>query len=321
MKPFIKKQRYTKRHRHYVLSRFLNQLFALSLGIVLLCSPVYAQIGNSCTEVRQERTNGDVGGLHSSGSKKVINSHQEILPQLAQADVVYLAETHDNPKDHQTQLEIIQELRRNSKIVLAMEMFQRPYQGVLDSYLAGQLSEQELLEQSEYKQRWGFPWEYYAPILRFAQEKQLPVLALNTPTEVTRQVAREGLESLTPKQRSFIPPFAEIRTDNAEYRQMMLSIFKQHQHGSYGSADFERFFLAQVLWDETMAEKIAQSLQANPDYQVVVLVGQGHIVYGYGIPSRVARRMQDKKLVQYSVLLSSPEDVADTNKPIADFVL
>lgn len=316
MKLFIKQQRDTKRHQHYVLSR-LNQLFALSLGIVLLCSPVYAQIGNSCSQ--RQGTNRDVGGLNSSGSKKV-NSPQEILPQLAQADVVYLGETHDNPKDHQTQLEIIQELKRNSKIVLAMEMFQRPYQGVLDSYLAGQLSEQELLEQSEYNQRWGFPWEYYAPILRFAQEKQLPVLALNTPTEVTRQVAREGLESLTAKQRSFIPPFSEIRTDNAEYRQMILSIFKQHQYGGHSSANFERFFLAQVLWDETMAEKIAQFLQANPDYQVVVLVGQGHIVYGYGIPSRVARRMQDKHLVQRSVLLSPPEDVADTNKPIADFV-
>ena len=320
MKPFIKQQRYTKRHRYYVLSRFLNQLFALSLGIVLLCSPVYAQIGNSCSQVRQG-TNGDVGGLNSSASKKVINSPQEILPQLVQADVVYLGETHDNPKDHQTQLEIIQELKEcNSKIVIAIEMFQRPYQGVLDSYLAGQLSEQELLEQSEYNQRWGFPWEYYAPILRFAQEKHLPVLALNTPTEVTRQVAREGLESLTPKQRSFIPPFSEICTDNAEYRQMMLSIFKQHQHGSHGNANFERFFLAQVLWDETMAEKIAQFLQANPDYQVVVLVGQGHIIYGYGIPSRVARRMQDKHPVQRSVLLSPPENVADTNKPIADFV-
>jgi uncharacterized iron-regulated protein len=150
----------------------------------------------------------------------------------------------------------------------------------------------------------------------------LPVLALNTPTEVTRQVAREGLERLTAQQRQFIPPFSEIRTDNADYRQLMLTAFGQHQQAGHGSsADFERFFLAQVLWDETMAERIAQFLQANPDYQVVVLAGQGHIVYGYGIPSRVARRLKDKQFVQRSVLLSLPEDGAsDTNKPIADFI-
>lgn len=314
MKPFIKQ--WHIRHEHRVLS-FLNQLFALSLGIVWLSSPVYAQ-ENSFAQVRQQTL--DVSDSNRSSSKKVINSSQEILPQLVKAQVVYLGETHDNLADHQIQLEIIQQLRkRNSKIVIAMEMFQRPYQGVLNSYIAGQITEQELLEQSEYKQRWGFDWEYYAPILRFAQEKQLPVLALNTPTEVTRQVSRAGLASLTPQK--FIPPASEIRTDNAEYRQMMQSIFRQHQPGSkVSSTNFERFFLAQVLWDETMAEKIAQFLQANPDYQVVVLVGQGHIVYGYGIPSRVARRMQGKPLIQYSVLLSPPGDTVDTKKPIADFV-
>ncbi len=155
-----------------------------------------------------------------------------------------------------------------------------------------------------------------------AQAKQLPVLALNTPTEVTRQVARGGLESLTPKQRKFIPPFSEIRTDNDQYRQMMLNFFQRHQHGDHGSSkSFNKFFLAQVLWDETMAEKITQFLQANPDYQVVVLVGQGHIVYGHGIPSRVSRRMRDKNLVQRSVLLSpSSDDLANNNQPIADLV-
>ena len=233
---------------------------------------------------------------------------QDDTPQqvchLAQANVVYLGETHDSATDHKAQLEILQKLyRQKAKIAIAMEMFQRPYQGVLNRYLAGQVSEQELVEQSEYEQRWGFPWEYYAPILQFAREKHLPVLALNTPTEVTRQVAREGLESLTPAQRQFIPPFAEIRTDNAEYRQLMLTAFKQHQAAGHGSsADFERFFLAQVLWDETMAEKIAQFLQSNPDYQVVVLAGKGHINYGYGIPSRVARRLDKKQLVQCSIL-------------------
>lgn len=313
MKPFIKKRR---------LRLCVRQLFALSLGLVWLCAlPAYAQqvVSSSRPQfILSELSNVDVADLDGTceDPKNLITTPKEALPELAQADVVYLGETHDSPADHKTQLEIIQELqRRNGKIALAMEMFQRPYQGVLDRYLAGQLSEQELLEQSEYEQRWGFPWEYYAPILRFAKEKQLPVLALNTPTEVTRQVALEGLESLTSKQRQYIPPFSEIRTDNDDYRQLMLTSFKRHQGVDHGSSDnFKRFFLAQVLWDETMAEKIAQSLKANPDYQVVVLAGQGHIVCGYGIPSRVARRLKDKKPVQRSVLLSPPEDAADTNK-------
>lgn len=219
------------------------------------------------------------------------------------------------------QLETIQYLhKRQPKIAIALEMFQRPDQQFLDQYIAGKITEQELLEKTKYNQRWGFPWEYYAPILSYAKANKLPVSALNTPSEVTRQVAREGLASLTPQQRQFIPPVTEIRTDNAEYRQMILSAFEQHQQAGHGSsADFENFFLAQVLWDETMAEKIAQFHQTRPTYQIVVLAGQGHIVYGYGIPSRVARRLP-KNFVQSSVLLSPPQEV-NPNKPVANFII
>lgn len=299
--------------KRYAIWRYALH-FALSLGIIWLCSPAYAQIVTSSPQVGVR-----VDAQKGSGPK-LVDSPDMILPELAQADVVYLGETHDNPQDHQIQLEIVQKLyQRNPKIAIAMEMFQRPDQNVLNRYLAGQVSEQELLKQSEYDQRWGFPWKYYAPVVQFAKEKQLPVIALNTPTEVTRQVAREGLESLTLQQRQFIPPIAEIRTDNAEYRQLMAETFRQH-HSVNHSADESRFFLAQVLWDETMAEGVAKFLQANPDSQVIVLAGQGHIIYNYGIPSRVARRMNNK-LVQRSILLSPPEDVSPRGgNLIADFI-
>ena len=237
------------------------------------------------------------------------HTHSEIISELAKADIVYLGETHDRLEDHQAQLEIIQALyQQNSQMAIALEMFQRPYQPVLDQYLAGEINEVELREKSEYDQRWGFEWEYYAPILRFAQAHQLPVLALNTPTEVTRKVARQGLESLSPQERRYIPPFSEIRTDNDNYRRLIREVYDLHAHEGHGnSEDFERFFTTQVLWDETMAEKVAQFWQANPDYQVVVLAGRGHIAYGYGIPSRVARRLSGSSLIARSVLMSAQE--------------
>jgi uncharacterized iron-regulated protein len=258
-------------------------------------------------------------------------NQQKIVQQLLKADVVYLGETHDSPEDHQAQLEILQALYREKlknakdatapRIVIAMEMFQRPYQNILDQYIAGKITEEELIEQSEYEERWSFPWEYYAPILRFARAHQLPVLALNTPTEVTRKVARSGLESLTAAERRYIPPFSEIRTDNAEYRQMIQQSYEQHHQGGHGnSSSFERFFTAQVLWDETMAEAITQFIKANPDDQVVVLAGQAHIVYGYGIPSRVARRLNNNQLVQRSVLFGVPQKgQSRARKMIADY--
>jgi len=44
------------------------------------------------------------------------------------------------------------------------------------------------------------------------------------------------------------------------------------------------------LWDETMAESAAKYMQANPEKTFVVIAGNGHLEYGYGIPDRVKRR-------------------------------
>jgi len=206
---------------------------------------------------------------------------------------------------------------------IALEMFQRPYQAVLNRYLTGELTETQLQAQSQYNQRWGFPWEYYAPILRFAQEKHLPLLAINTPTEVTQKVTRTGLQSLTPAEQRLIPPLSAIDTSNSAYRQLMLRVY-QDFHGGKDTAGFEKFFQAQVLWDETMAEAIANFLRSHPNSQVIVLAGQGHIRYGYGIPSRVARRMAAsqgklRRHIQYSILLNPVDTEIQANPPAADY--
>lgn len=283
----------------------LIKLCALSLSIFLLCSSAAAASTTGNPQPAQTYTN------------------QEILQQLVKAKVVYLGETHDSAEDHQAQLKIVREMQRqNRKIAIALEMFQRPFQSAIDNYLAGKLTEEQLVEQTEYDRRWRFPWEYYAPILRFAKENQLPVIALNTPSEVTRKVASQGLESLTAEEKKHIPPISEIRTDNAEYRQMLLEVYQQHQKAAQGnSTAFERFLQAQVLWDETMAEKIAEFVKANPDYQVVVLAGKGHIIYGYGIPSRVERRLGVGNVKVRSVLFNSTENLPlSADRPITDFV-
>ena len=282
-------------------------LLSFTFSLLLYTSPTYAQnqLELNCKQ--------------KFPASKCVSNWQQILPELQKAQVVYLGETHDSEIDHQNQLKIIQELhKKNQKIAIAMEMFQAPFQEIVNQYLDGKISETQLIEKSEYNERWGFPWEYYAPILRFAKEKGLPILALNTPSEVTRKVARQGLSSLTPAERKFIPPISEIRTDNQEYRQLILAVLHKHQAGGHGnSASANRFFTAQVLWDETMASGIAKFVRAKPNYQVVVLAGQGHIVYGHGIPSRVQRRL--KGIKQRSVLLSVPSGVT-TKKAIADFI-
>ena len=79
---------------------------------------------------------------------------------------------------------------------------------------------------------------------------------------------------------------------------------------------FDNFFAAQVLWDETMAERIVQQLSEQPERQVIVLAGEGHVLQGYGIPDRVERRVPDVE--QYSVRLVDEEIEAESGA--TDFV-
>lgn len=242
-------------------------------------------------------------------------SHQAILADLAQADVIFLGETHTDEADHIAQLDIITAMHQTrGDIAIGLEMFQRPFQSVLDQYIAGEITEADLVEQSEYETRWGFDWELYAPIIRYAQANQIPLVALNTPQEITRKVARQGLASLTGPDLEHIPPLTDIDTSNEDYQAMLAQVFSQHGgHGNSGPS-FENFFAAQVLWDETMAESVADFVTDAPDTQMIVMAGEGHIVYGFGIPSRVERRLGED-LVAYSVLLNPTSTVPE----LADF--
>ncbi len=294
--------------RHSTLSvGCVNRLVRL-LGVVLIAIAPYGCGGS------------DLLALPGSVTQQSTRLNpEEHIQQLAQADVVYLGETHDSVADHEAQLQIIQALHvENPRLAIAFEMFQHPFQSVLDDYISGTIDEATLRQDTEYDIRWGFPWEFYAPMLRFAREQQLPVLALNASSEIVRKVARQGLDSLNDTERQLIPPLDEIRTDNENYREYVRAVFSHAHHSAHGQMDFENFFAAQVVWDETMADNIAQFVTENPDYQVVVIAGQGHVIYGYGIPDRVARRLRESRQ-QHRVLLNPMPQIVEAGEgDIAD---
>lgn len=263
-------------------------------------------------------------------------SHEQILQALSQAQIIYLGETHDSVADHQAQLAIIQALVGQGKeLAIAFEMFQRPFQPVLDRYRAGEIDSDTLAQESEYHQRWGFDWSLYEPILSYGKAQNLPLLAANTPQEITRQVASQGLESLDAAALAQIPPLDEIYRNNVDYRSFVAQAFVGfHGHGgphgdSHSGAGamepeamkeaFERFFSAQVLWDETMAETVARYHRDHPETTIVVLAGQGHVIYGWGIPDRVARRL-GPNLKQATVLLNPAAEMSNAGEgKIADY--
>ncbi|MCU0935303.1 MAG: ChaN family lipoprotein [Gammaproteobacteria bacterium] len=243
---------------------------------------------------------------------KSLPTLDQILPRIQRARVVFVGETHDRLDHHQNQLEVIQRLHaRRPSIAIGMEFFQQPFQGVLDDYVAGRISERELLARSEYFDRWRFDYRLYRPILQYAREHGIPLVALNVPAELTSKVGREGIEGLTEAERAQLP--AEINRDDEAYHARLRKVFDLHPQS--GHQAFERWLDVQLLWDEGMAERAARYLQENPRRTLVVLAGSGHLAFRSGIPNRVARRTG----AQGVVLL--PVDGAALESGVADFLL
>ena len=212
---------------------------------------------------------------------------EEIIPELAKKRVVFIGEQHARYDHHLTQLEIIRRLHAlHPQLAIGMEMFQQPFQAHLDDYVAGKIDEQTLLRSTEYYRRWRMDYRNYQPILRFAREHGLPVIALNVPTELTRKVADVGLDGLDEASRLQLPD--DIGPTDEDYRQRLSEIFEQHPNDRKHS--FEHFLEAQLLWDEGMAGRAAAYLRAHPDDYLVVLAGNQHVAWGSAIPQRLQRR-------------------------------
>ena len=244
--------------------------------------------------------------------KTAIATPNSQIQRWSQANVVYLGEHHDSPEDHVAELAILEQLYKESpKLEIGMEMFQRPFQGSLDDYLAGKIDAIALQEQTEYANRWGFDWNYYAPILEFAKAHQLEVKALNTPLEITYKVGQSGLDSLDSEDFQWIPAKSQLDLSNDAYRDRIKTLYESFHHGKGNSDNFEHFYQAQILWDETMADAIATEVTQHPQTTFVSLVGAGHIIYGDGIPNRVQKRVSQNHFQQYSVQINPDSEHQD----------
>lgn len=234
----------------------------------------------------------------------------DIIEKAASKQIIYVGESHDRFEHHRVQLQVIRELHRRKKdIAIGMEMFQKPFQGVLDRYIAGEIDEREFLKKSEYFKRWGFDYNLYREILLYARDNKIPVIALNIRREIVSKVSKDGLSALSAEERKELPEHMDLSDE--DYRSRLRDFFEKHSGSEKRNFDF--FHQAQVLWDESMAQSLDEFIRTNPERQVVVIAGTGHMAFGSGIPKR-AHRLNGR---EYTVILNHD----DIEQHIADFVL
>lgn len=223
--------------------------------------------------------------IHLETGKAV--SFGELIAQLGPAELIFIGEVHDNPEHHLIQVQILQALiARYGPVTIGMESFQEHQQSVLDGYLHGDLTEEAFLRDVDWQNQWGLDYYFYRPLLLLVKEKGGRVLAINAPDRIVRKVARTGLNTLETREREQLAHIIDL--DNKEHRAYLRGIYKEHPKEDLRK--FDHFYEAQCVWEETMAENIAEYLEKY-DQKMVVFTGNGHITNRYGIPDRTLRRI------------------------------
>ena len=213
-----------------------------------------------------------------------------ILQTEKDARVILVGEQHTRVDHHQVQLETMRYLHENDiDIAVGVEWFQQPFQSHLDDFLGGNITEKQLLNRTEYFDRWAYDYRLYQPILLYAREHGIPLVALNAARELSKLVTKKRFEDLPDELKQQLP--ASFDWSDKAYEKRLETVFRMHPDFP---GTFEGFLRGQLLWDETMAENAADYLQQHPEKRMLVFAGSGHIEFGSGIPNRIQRRIKEK---------------------------
>lgn len=216
-------------------------------------------------------------------SDGTVLSLPELAKDLIDSRLVFVGEIHTDQSHHHMQLQTIRAVREaGAPVAIGLEMFRRDSQAHLERWIKGELSEKEF--QKIYYKNWNYPWPLYRDIFLFARDHKIPMIGLNVPPEITKQVAREGFASLSPKQRGDLP-MVTCRVD-PEYMAFVRRSLGMHGHGGM---EFTKFCEAQLVWDTAMAWSLLRYSEKNPEATVVVVAGSGHS-WKLGIPAQIRSR-------------------------------
>ena len=229
----------------------------------------------------------------------------KVLPQLKKDRVILVGEHHTDENHHRMQLQVIRMLHEAGvKVAIGMEMFRRDSQPELDLWVAGKIDEAAF--KKIYDANWSFPWSLYSPILLYARDNRIPVIGLNVPSDITRQVARAGYQSLSEDQKGYLGNVA-CRVDK-EYMDFIRQAFGGHGHGDM---NFLYFCEAQMVWDTVMAVTALDYIAQHPDTVMVILAGTGHVR-----KQAIATQISNRATIPLTVFL--PEVPGSIEKDLVD---
>ena len=197
------------------------------------------------------------------------------LPAWKGADLVAFGELHGQPLGAAAELAMLKALHGQGRpIALAMEFMERDVQPAVDDYLAGKTSAEAFMKAA--RQSPAYP-ATHGPLVEFCKEQKIPIIAANAPRRLVSAFRKqdESYEtwkaSLPEEDRACLPDETSIVED--AYRERFMAMM-----GARG----ESFFRSQSLWDDSMAEAMADFRAEHPNHRILFIVGGFHVQSGLG---------------------------------------
>jgi len=256
-------------------------------------------------------------------TKGKIVDYGDLLKEAKKADIIFFGEMHDNPICHWLELELTKDLynEKKEKLILGAEMFETDNQLLLKEYISKMIRKKDFEAEAKLWKNYATD---YAPIVDFAREHGIKIVATNIPRRFAAIVnlkGFEGLDSINAYQRGMIAPLP-IKFDPELdcYKKM-----KEAMGGDAGGAhNSDNIVKAQAIKDATMAHFILKNgmegmtfLHFNGSYHSDSYQGIVWYVKEYN-----KRNEFDLKILTISsVEQGSPEELDEKNMGLADFII
>ncbi|MEM7370744.1 MAG: ChaN family lipoprotein [Bacteroidota bacterium] len=231
---------------------------------------------------------------------------QELLEDIAEVDVLFFGEEHDDNLGHWIQDTLYRMiLQAYGSTTLSLEMFETDCQLVLDEYLADLITEERLIKDGR---AWKNYKKAYRPLVETAKTQGQAVIAANAPRRYVKLVSRKGLDALsqlTKSAQQYLPPLPIFTADSGYYRR-----FKEAM-GEFGHQMRDNVYHAQCTWDASMAYRIFRHWRKHKQELIFHLNGRFHTDYQQGTFAQLQSLHKKIKLKNISCFPADDYDQPD----------
>ncbi|HYM93892.1 MAG TPA: ChaN family lipoprotein [Chitinophagaceae bacterium] len=232
--------------------------------------------------------------IYDTRTKQVVPL-DKIISDCANANILFFGEEHNDSVCHYLEAEIFKALHKQygEKVALSLEMFESDNQLPLNEYLGGQIPEDRFAKDVRL---WG-NYKDYRPMIEFAKENHIRVIAADPPRRYVNMVSRLGmysLKDLSKEAKKFLPPLP-YDTLSGRYRRK----FEEVMQGSPGAAN-SNIYYSQNLWDAGMSYSIYKFWKKNKEKKIFHCEGRFHCDEKLGTLAQLQKRKSKLKILNIS---------------------